>query len=97
MTIAQRVRNGAEWLDENRPGWVNEIDLGRLELTSPCLCILGQLWGNYWSAVREMSLGDTAPLGFEVRPHLLVADRVAEVDDLEGEWRRVIEARRAEQ
>lgn len=100
-TIQERVAAGAAWLDAHEPDyyapdpWYERIEVEHLQLTSTCNCVLGQLWGNYWTAVREQALGDTAPLGFNVRAHLLVADRIAEVAALEAEWYRVITARRA--
>jgi hypothetical protein len=42
--LKQRVASGITWLDENRPGWLDRIDLDRLDLSSPCRCILGQEW-----------------------------------------------------
>lgn len=42
-----RVEAGVEWLNENRPGWYNEIDLDRLDIYSEKRCIIGQLYGRY--------------------------------------------------
>jgi hypothetical protein len=42
-TIAERVARGAALLDEREPGWWQRIDLDRLDLGSPCRCVLGQL------------------------------------------------------
>lgn len=42
--MKRRVSNGITWLDENRPGWLERIDLDALDLGSPCRCILGQEW-----------------------------------------------------
>lgn len=39
---AKEVAAGAEWLDENFPGWEREIDLGTLDLKSCQDCICGQ-------------------------------------------------------
>ncbi len=39
-----RVRLGAEWLDETQPGWEDMIDLSGLNLASASHCICGQLW-----------------------------------------------------
>lgn len=39
---AKEVAAGAQWLDENFPGWEREIDLGNLRLSSCTDCILGQ-------------------------------------------------------
>ncbi len=39
---AKEVTAGAEWLDENFPGWEREIDLGILQLRDCQNCICGQ-------------------------------------------------------
>ena len=43
-TIETRVARGAALLDEKLPGWVHRIDLDKLDLGSPCRCVLGQTW-----------------------------------------------------
>lgn len=43
LTIEQRVAAGAAWLDRTRPGWVDEVDLDRLEMTECKSCVLGQI------------------------------------------------------
>lgn len=45
--IVRRVEAGAAWLDENKPGWVDQIDLDRLDMYERPDCILGQLYGNF--------------------------------------------------
>lgn len=38
------VLDAACLLDEHNPGWRKKIDLGRLDIASPCNCIMGQLY-----------------------------------------------------
>ena len=38
-----RTIDGALWLDDFRPGWAEEIDTNKLEMSSACQCVLGQL------------------------------------------------------
>ena len=40
-TIRQRVEKGAAWLDRERPGWRDRIDLSNLDLGSGRHCVLG--------------------------------------------------------
>jgi hypothetical protein len=104
LTVEQRVAKGLEWLDVNKPGWLDRINLTTFDLTDPCLCVLGQVFGDYWGSplVREpddwdIDIADAdqrgaASLGFVNYP-----DNPRSFEDmraLEGEWRRVIEARR---
>lgn len=98
-TITDRVAAGAAWLDAERPGWVERIDLDRLDLESPCRCILGQEFGDYFEAIwnEEINTPDTAACGFTVAD-LAVIGRAAgdrEFAALTAEWRRVITERRA--
>lgn len=62
-TIPDRVRRGAELLDARRPGWAGELALDRLAMSSCDRCILGQLYGEYFSGMRELA----APLPCTVR------------------------------
>lgn len=39
---APEVAKGAEWLDENFPGWERDIDLGNFNLSSCTNCVCGQ-------------------------------------------------------
>ena len=109
-TIAERVAAGADFLNVNDPGWWREdaecaIDLGALDLASPCLCVLGQREGTgsmYAFGDRVEALGLSAPeytaLGFEISDWQATGCRVdaaAEYADLTAEWQRVIADLRA--
>jgi hypothetical protein len=96
-SIAERVNAGAAWLDQHQPGWVDRIDLDRLNLEATCHCILGQLHGDYYEALDD--LGRRVPgqwtaegLGFNASTRS--ADE--EYDELTAAWRQLIEQRRAE-
>lgn len=95
LTIEQRVANGAAWLDENRPGWLGDIDVNRIDISSGCNCILGQAFGHYSDSPEEARWDDgfiAADRGFiAAGVHSLVAD---DEEALADEWRRVISARR---
>jgi hypothetical protein len=109
-TIEQRVAAGAEWLDANLPEWVEKVDLGQLRLLSPCLCILGQAFGDFYTAPLPQE-GDArdavaADLGFlaSVEIDEGLADSAFDAYDaaeqqeyreLHAEWTRLILARRA--
>lgn len=62
--IQSRVRAGATWLDQHRPGWVGSIDLITLDVADPECCVLGQVCG-YWPS--ELNSNPVAEeLGFFV-------------------------------
>jgi hypothetical protein len=44
-----RAREGMAWLDVHAPGWVEKIDLDRLDMRSMENCVLGQLYGSYFA------------------------------------------------
>ena len=52
--INDRVARGATLLDEKRPNWLNDADLGRLSMIHGLLCILGQLYGSYSLGVAAL-------------------------------------------
>lgn len=51
-----RVKRGVEFLNENYPGWEDDIDLDKLSMRSCKHCILGQLFGSYRTGFRSISL-----------------------------------------
>jgi hypothetical protein len=93
--IEDRVALGAAWLDEYREGWFNEVDLGQLILSSPCRCVLGQLYGEYMDAPLVDIGGDVAGADYGFNAYGHSPERDAEYVHLEDEWRRVITERRA--
>jgi hypothetical protein len=65
------VTNGAKVLTEyfGDDSWKGRINPDTLVMSSPCKCILGQLFGDYWNGLRTMGLDDNsnhAALGFDV-------------------------------
>lgn len=47
-TIDKRVSKGVAWLNRNRKGWLDKIDLNRLNLRDPNTCIIGEVDGDYF-------------------------------------------------
>lgn len=45
-----RVLNGAHLLDAEVPTWAADIDLSSLSMSSPCLCVLGQVSQHRYAA-----------------------------------------------
>lgn len=45
--FTERINTGMEWLDANVPGWVDRIDLSKLDMETGGLCVLGQLLGSW--------------------------------------------------
>lgn len=43
------VNDAAKYLDSFYPGWFNEIDVEKLNQDDSLYCVLGQLYGSYFS------------------------------------------------
>lgn len=54
IDYAARVRRGAKFLDDLRPGWAGEINLVHLSLEDSCQCVLGQLYGHYITGIAVL-------------------------------------------
>ena len=55
--FGERVSRGAALLDEACPGWAaslqDELRYRRLDMSSSCGCVLGQLFGSYVKGFKE--------------------------------------------
>ncbi|TDC35672.1 hypothetical protein E1211_15310 [Micromonospora sp. 15K316] len=93
MTIGElrhRVNLGADWLDQQHPGWPALVDLSRLDIDDSLNCVLGQVVGDFWRA--PMTWAEAVNRGFQVRNGLQYD---AETEALNRLWRGLIEQRRA--
>lgn len=52
----KRVDKGIAWLDKNKPGWVDIIDLKMLDVGHKRVCITGQLFGDYFSKFLDKGI-----------------------------------------
>lgn len=88
--IEERVKRGADLLDEKYASWTKKVNTTKLAIQDPKDCVLGQLYGGYVRGLEKLDIkflvGDTSPIdhGF------CGADR----EELNAEWRRVIKERR---
>lgn len=76
IDYAARVAKGAALLDEQRPGWVDEIDLDTLDIRSTSDCVTAQLSGvaDYLTGMRDLGLtpgneGTYVALGFNTESY----------------------------
>lgn len=56
--ISLRVKTGAALLDVKVPDWATKIDLSTLQMKSACRCILGQIYGDYYTGEAALNLLD---------------------------------------
>ena len=90
------VDRGAALLDEvYGPEWDERIDLERLNLSSICNCVLGQLHpraeNGYYRGLRVTGLGHSFP---KSSSHGFTYGRHATFEQLTNAWKRLIERRR---
>lgn len=64
----KEIEKGVEFLNKVYPDWFNKIDLEKLNIEIPSLCILGQLYGNSYVAqiILDMSDENSDKMGFSV-------------------------------
>lgn len=82
--MRERVRRGAEYLDERDPGWHRRINPDTLELGSGDRCVLGQLHGEF-----RLGLGRSGVLSLSSAPRASlspVAHGFKCVGDVSEEW-----------
>lgn len=62
----KEINCGVEFLNINRPNWLNLIDLDTLDMISKENCILGHIHGGFHYAKMQMNLSyeDTDQMGF---------------------------------
>ena len=93
QTIDERVAKGAAWLDEEHPGWRENIDPEILDMTSCLSCILGQVYENYWWSPITKRWTDAddrkaAAMGFNIDFNLTGDEVEAEFKLLTESWLR---------
>jgi len=92
-----RARVGAEVLDSNEPPdghWYETINRDRLNLDNCTLCVLGQLYGNYFEAPDVYRLY-ASDYGFDIESGVSNSPTRIEYHHLDAAWRRIIDERLA--
>lgn len=51
----ERVAKGAALLDRERPGWFTVINTGQFDMQTSCLCVIGQVCGNFYLDVHRFT------------------------------------------
>lgn len=103
VPYAEEVQAGAALLDEKAPRWFDHVELDDLNLGDIFGCVLGQVYGDYFSGVEaiiptevneygEVATVDTGQFGF-MAPITEEPD-IDWVEHLDHHWRRVITERR---
>jgi hypothetical protein len=92
----RRVAAGAAYLDAKRPGWHQHVQLGRIDMASNVHCILGQLFGFYPHARKQlkMSRRRAIKLGFNTTITMYLLSGCTLTRTLRSLWSDQIELRR---
>jgi hypothetical protein len=104
IDYAARVAKGVALLDEKRPGWEREIDLGRLDIQHGDRCVTAQLSGvgSWYTGMEQLDLtsgndGTYVAHGFNAEdapPEGVEGyDQFEAYGTLNALWREVIEGR----
>lgn len=56
MTLKEKIKKGARFLDKKVPKWWRKINTSTLDIDSCEDCILGQLFGYYENGIKELNL-----------------------------------------
>ena len=60
LQFFDNVKKGAYLLDEQFPGWRQQIQLQQLDLSCGISCVLGQLYGSYGEGIGHLNIRNTA-------------------------------------
>jgi len=92
--LAAAVARGAGLLDQLFPGWLDRVDLDRLDLSDPDGCLLGQMYGSYGLALSVLRISEVtaADYGFQASTRWHPRRQFAV---LTAAWRDLITSRRA--
>lgn len=84
-TVAERVQRGIELLDERGPkSWREMVDLKAFDITEPCGCILGQLFGEFSDGKTVLNISSGKDFGFDANWQ----DAEDDYQALSAEWTR---------
>ena len=95
--VATRVAKGVALLDEQKPGWVGQVDLIKLDIRDPERCILGQTCEGFNAGLDELDVEYACEYGFDCWVEDEVEDELEDFYALTQEWKRVITILRQKQ
>lgn len=62
-SMSAAIRRGMDWLDEQFPGWLEQIDPESIDLSSSCDCLLGTLDHNFYEAMLRAGHAEVSDFG----------------------------------
>lgn len=94
--LQEAVRHGAAWLDQQKPGWADQIAPDGLVMDCPFGCVLGQTFGTYGKALDLIDPDEDLRRSW-AEGHGFTADIAddEEFDTLRALWLAEVRVRRA--
>lgn len=59
-----KEERGAILLDDMSPGWYTLVDVDELDIWNAEKCILGQVYGDYFTGREALGIASVSPFGF---------------------------------
>lgn len=81
-----QVKAGMEFLDNHAPGWLEKININKLDQESTVNCVLGQLYGRYPIGLFLLGLDMTKSIEYGFSVGLHVSDYEKEYSKLTRAW-----------
>ena len=88
--MRKEIEAGMQVLDWEAPGWEQRVDVERLNIAFDCDCVLGFVYGSYWSGL-EM-LGEPDNFEWSIAHGFTVCGIDGNV--LTDEWKSAIRSRK---
>lgn len=83
-----QVRAGMAFLDKQQPGWELKLDFSHLDLSESCMCVLGQIEGDFLDAANKFGwrnmARDISPMAYKCG--FLLEHRGARADVVDKEY-----------
>lgn len=95
IAAQSRAAAGAKMFDTKEPNWFLRINVGLLDMGCNSRCIIGQLYEDYFDAIREGgALGDVGEAWLEAHGFTIDWDEpIVNFRDLTAAWEKEIAER----
>lgn len=93
-TIQKRAARGAAFMDQKRPGWHNEIELGLLDIECGACCILGQIYNDYGQGTGKIGISYDQQRQYDLGLMATPINKTQKYRELTAAWKTEIRIRR---
>lgn len=82
--LRHQIKQGAFFLDTHFPNWELKINPNTIDLSHAELCVLGQIYGNYWDGLKKLGINS------EISDILGLAAPIHKSPKLDKMWKKLI-------